>query len=176
MHRAVYPGSFNPVHLGHMHVILQASQIFDEVRVLIAVNPEKTYKVSAEDRKRLIESLLGTLPCHNVSVDISDRPLVEYYDRNGMDAVVRGIRDGNDLQYECAQREYNLRLQQPLNLRRNKTPLTYVFFAPNPKFQHLSSTYVRQFIQYCTPAQLVDLYERELHGTPAETLYNLYKE
>ena len=41
MSKAVYPGSFNPVHLGHMHVILQASRLFDEVRVLIAVNPEK---------------------------------------------------------------------------------------------------------------------------------------
>ena len=50
MSKAVYPGSFNPVHLGHMHVILQASRLFDEVRVLIAVNPEKTYRVSAEDR------------------------------------------------------------------------------------------------------------------------------
>ena len=68
-----------------------------------------------------------------------------------------------------AQSQYNLLL------RTGKKPLTYVYLAPAPKFQHLSSTYVRQFIQYCTPAQLVDLYERELHGFPAETLYNLYK-
>lgn len=170
MRRAVYPGSFNPVHLGHMHVILQASRLFDEVRVLIAVNPEKTYRVSAEDRKRLIESLLGTLPCHNVSVDISNRPLMEYYDRMDMDAVIRGVRNGAGLESERAQSQYNLLLHT------GKKPLTYVYLAPNPKFQHLSSTYVRQFIQYCTPAQLVDLYESVLRGSPAETLYNLYKE
>lgn len=170
MTRCVYPGSFNPVHLGHMHVILQASRIFDHVTVLVAVNPAKTYKVSAEDRKRLLESLVGTLPCHNVSVDISNRPLMEYYDKMDMDAVIRGVRNGADLESERAQSQYNLLL------RTGKKPLTYVYLAPNPKFQHLSSTYVRQFIQYCTPAQLVDLYERELHGSPAETLYNLYKE
>lgn len=170
MRRAVYPGSFNPVHLRHMHVILQASRLFDEVRVLIAVNPEKTYRVSAEDRRAILENLVGTLPCHNVSVDISNRPLMEYYDRMDMDAVIRGVRNGADLESERAQSQYNLLL------RTGKKPLTYVYFAPHPKFQHLSSTYVRQFIQYCTPAQLVDLYERELHGSPAETLYNLYKE
>lgn len=170
MTKCVYPGSFNPVHLGHMHVILQASRLFDEVRVLIAVNPEKTYRVSAENRKAILENLVGTLPCHNVSVDISDRPLMEYYDRMDMDAVIRGVRNGADLESERAQNQYNLLL------RTGKKPLTYVYLAPNPKFQHLSSTYVRQFIQYCTPAQLVDLYERVLHGSPAETLYNLYRE
>lgn len=170
MSKAVYPGSFNPVHLGHIHVILQASRLFDEVRVLIAVNPEKTYRVSAEDRKAIIENLVGTLPCHNVSVDISDRPLMEYYDRMDIDAVIRGVRNGTDLESERVQSQYNLLL------RTGKKPLTYVYLAPNPKFQHLSSTYVRQFIQYCTPAQLVNLYEGELHGYPAETLYNLYRE
>lgn len=80
MSKAVYPGSFNPAHLGHMHVILQASRLFDEVRVLIAVNPDKTYRVSAEDRRAILENLVGTLPCHNVAVDISNRPLMEYYD------------------------------------------------------------------------------------------------
>lgn len=176
MTRCVYPGSFNPVHQGHMHVILQASRIFGHVTVLVAVNPAKTYRVSPERRVALIEELLATLPCNNVDVDISDRPLVEYYDRKGMDAVVRGIRDGNDLQYECAQREYNLRLQQPLNLRQNKTPLTYVFFAPTPKFAHLSSTYVRQYIQYCTPAQLSDLYCSVLNLESASAIIKKYKE
>lgn len=170
MRRCVYPGSFNPVHLGHMHVILQASRLFDEVQVLIAVNPEKTYKVSAEDRRAILENLVGTLPCHNVSVVISDRPLMEYYDRMDMDAVIRGVRNGADLESERAQSQYNLLL------RTGKKPLTYVYLAPAPKYQHLSSTCVRQFIQYCTPAQLVNLYEGELHGSPAETLYNLYKE
>ena len=47
---AVYPGSFNPVHPGHLHVIRQAAELFDKVYVLVAENPEKSYKVPAEVR------------------------------------------------------------------------------------------------------------------------------
>lgn len=97
MRRAVYPGSFNPVHLGHMHIILQASRLFDEVRVLIAVNPEKTYKVSAEDRRAILENLVGTLPCHNVSVGVSERSSKDEYQKERYEALMAGLNKGRSI-------------------------------------------------------------------------------
>lgn len=176
MRRAVYPGSFNPVHLGHMHVILQASRLFDEVRVLIAVNPEKTYRVSAEDRRELILGMIEGFPWANkVKVDITDNTLMEYCGKKRIPVIVRGVRNGNDLEYERSQREYSMRLGNP------GFPVSYVYLAPDVSLDYLSSTYVRNFIKYCTPLQLGALYNSTLFGEvlpfgEASRMAELYKE
>ena len=75
---AVYPGSFNPVHPGHLHVIRQAAEVFDEVIVLVAENPEKTYKVPAEVRAHWIDEMTtGFQWKKNIVIDISSKSLVD---------------------------------------------------------------------------------------------------
>ena len=150
---AVYPGSFNPVHPGHLHVIRQAAEVFDEVIVLVAENPEKTYKVPAEVRAHWIDEM--TTGFHwkkNIVIDISSKSLVEYCKEHDVKFIVRGIRNGTDLEFERAQCEYNQVLSdEPANIN-------YVYFTPSKHVEHLSSTFVRQFVKYATFEKMVNLY------------------
>lgn len=175
-HVAVYPGSFNPFHPGHLHVVAQAALLFDKVTVLIATNPEKSYRVSPQERKELILHMVEDFVwAKNVAVDITDKPLMEYCNKKRIPTVVRGVRNGDDLEYERAQREYNMRLGQ------TDFPISYVYLAPDMAMQHLSSTYVRNFVKYCSPLQLCSLYNSTVLQTvlgykEAAEIIELYKE
>lgn len=176
MTRCVYPGSFNPVHPGHIHIMAQAALLFGNVTVLIAVNPEKVYKVGAEARKELILGMIEGFPWVNkVKVDITDNTLMEYCGKKRIPVIVRGVRNGNDLEYERSQREYAMRLGKP------GFPVSYVYLAPDVSLDYLSSTYVRNFIKYCTPLQLGVLYNSTLFGEvlpfgEVSQMAELYKE
>lgn len=156
---AVYPGSFDPVHPGHIHIMAQAALLFDKVVVLIAENPEKSYKVPAQERKKLILGMIGDFEwAKKVTVDITGTTLMAYCNVKHINTVVRGIRNGDDLEYECAQREYSMRLGLV------EFPVSYVYLAPDLSMRHFSSTYVRNFIAYCAPMQLCNLYNSTVLG------------
>ena len=176
MTKCIYPGSFNPVHPGHIHIMAQAALLFGSVTVLIAVNPEKVYRVAAETRRELILGMIEGFPwASKVKVDITDKTLMEYCGKKRIPVIVRGVRNGNDLEYERSQREYSMRLGNP------GFPVSYVYLAPDVSLDYLSSTYVRNFIRYCTPLQLGTLYNSTLFGEvlpfgEASRMAELYKE
>ncbi len=176
MTRCVYPGSFNPVHPGHIHIMAQAALLFDKVMVLIAVNPEKSYRVSPQERKELILSLIEDYAwAKKVKVDITDKTLMEYCDKKRIPVIIRGVRNGSDLEYERSQREFAMRLDSP------GFPVSYVYLAPDMSMDHFSSTYIRNFIKYCTPIQLCNLYncthmQDVLGYGTAKDIIKLYKE
>ena len=152
---AVYPGSFNPVHPGHLQVIQQAAQVFDEVVVLIADNPAKTYTVSHEKRAEFIRRFLtGFSWFSKVKIDYTDGSLVDYCAEHEIEFIVRGLRNGTDLEYEKTQYEYNMTLAV------EKCPaLTYVYFTTSVTANHLSSSAVKQFMKYATLDQFILLYQ-----------------
>lgn len=172
--KAVYPGSFNPVHPGHLHVIAEATKIFDKVIVLVANNPGKEYKVPARERAQLIEKLISDYKwADSVIVAISDGLLVNYCKKRNIHFVIRGIRNGEDFQNEQSQLEYNK------ILGRDAPQLSYVYLAS--PYPHFSSTAVRQFIRVANDVKDV----RELYYMSwfcrsskecAETLWRLYHE
>ncbi|MFP4011045.1 MAG: pantetheine-phosphate adenylyltransferase [Spirochaetaceae bacterium] len=98
MIRALFPGSFDPPTNGHMNIVRRAAGIFDAVSVVIAVNPNKHYTFSAEERYGMMEDLVSDVP--NVDVHLWDRLIVEFAERADAKVMIRGVRALDDFEYE----------------------------------------------------------------------------
>ncbi|MBF0283401.1 MAG: pantetheine-phosphate adenylyltransferase [Magnetococcales bacterium] len=105
---AVYPGSFDPVTLGHINIIQRGAALFDRLIVAVAVNLEKQTLFPEEDRLRLLRKSVETLP--NVEVDRLDGLLVDYVQRVKAGVVLRGVRAVSDFDYEFQMAAMNRRL------------------------------------------------------------------
>jgi len=95
---AVYAGSFDPVTRGHLEVIRRAARLFDHVRVVVAVNPDKAALFSLEERVAMLRGALSALV--NVSVDGTEGLVAEYAREIGASVLVRGFRDASDIEGE----------------------------------------------------------------------------
>jgi pantetheine-phosphate adenylyltransferase len=95
---AVYAGTFDPITSGHLSVVRQAARLFSHLRVLVAVNPEKSTLFSPEDRLEMIRQVVGVIP--NVSADRTLGLVVEYCREIGAAFLVRGIRGETDAGFE----------------------------------------------------------------------------
>lgn len=139
---ALYAGSFNPVHAGHIHVIETAKQIFgdDSVGILLADNPQKTYKVSKDKRSDWLWKSVGMRPYYvdGFVCDFCDEKLREIaYGEPTWEQIVliRGVRSGTDLETETPMAGYNY------NISHGKYP---TIFLPSPApLRDLSSSAVR---------------------------------
>lgn len=96
--RALFAGSFHPPTKGHISVIARASKLFDEVVVAVMVNPEKTYLMSAEQRRSMLEKCLTAYP--NVRVVAGSGLTAELAKQMHADVLLRGVRDSTDFEYE----------------------------------------------------------------------------
>lgn len=98
MTSAVFPGSFDPPTNGHLSIIKRASELFDRIDVVIAVNAGKTYLFSQEERFDMMSELIKPYP--NVSLHICNELIVNYARKTGAKVLLRGIRNTNDFAYE----------------------------------------------------------------------------
>ena len=94
---AIYPGSFDPITNGHLDVLNRALKIFDKVIVLVAVNPKKKSRFSAEERVAMIKEAVNN---PNVEVDAPSGLTVEYAKEHGATHLIRGLRAVTDFEYE----------------------------------------------------------------------------
>ncbi len=94
---AIYPGSFDPITNGHLDVLNRACKIFDKVIVLVAVNPKKKSRFSAEERVAMIKEAVDN---PNVEVDSFSGLTVEYARSHGATHLIRGLRAVTDFEYE----------------------------------------------------------------------------
>ena len=95
--KACYPGTFDPITNGHLDIIERASRLFDEVVVLIMVNPRKTCLFNSEERKQMvIDSLKSIGNPENVTVMIGSGLTVEFARKIGAAVIIRGIRAVSD--------------------------------------------------------------------------------
>lgn len=109
MRRAIYPGTFDPLTNGHLDIISRACSLFDEVIVAILINPGKQPFFPLDERIALIEEVV--LPIHPmVRVTSFSGLLMDYADRVGAKAVVRGVRSTKDYEYELPMVLMNRRL------------------------------------------------------------------
>lgn len=95
---AIYPGSFDPITNGHLDVLKRALEVFDKVIVLVAVNPDKASRFSAEERVAMIKE--ATAEFNNVEVDYTTGLTVEYAKSHNAKHLIRGLRAVTDFEYE----------------------------------------------------------------------------
>lgn len=138
MASAIYPGSFDPITLGHLDIIERAAEKFDHLIVSVIVNRNKTPLFSTEERVNMIKEAVKHIP--NVSVDCCDDLLVNYAKKRNVGTVVRGLRAVTDFEYELQMAQTNSKL--------SNDEVDTVFLTTDLKYAYLSSTTVREVASY----------------------------
>ena len=149
---AIYPGSFDPVTLGHLNVIKRAGQAFDKVIVCVMVNSEKNGGLfTPDERVDMLRRTTRHLP--NVEIDQSNELVADYARRKGARVLVKGLRAVSDFEKEVQMAIINRKLYHNLD----------TFFIPSSeKYTYLSSTIVKEMARY--GADLTDFVPREIIG------------
>ena len=133
LRRAVCPGSYDPVTNGHLDVVRRAAELFDEVVVAVLTNPAKRPLFGLAERLEMLTGSLGGLPGVRVEA-VHDGLLVDFCAGIGAQAVVKGLRGGTDFAYELPMALMN----------RHLTGLETVFLPGEPRFEHVSSSLVKE--------------------------------
>ncbi|MCI8869011.1 MAG: pantetheine-phosphate adenylyltransferase [Lawsonibacter sp.] len=149
MNTAIYPGSFDPVTLGHLNIIKRASVCFDRLVVCVMVNSAKRGLFRPEERVELLRRCTQSLP--NVEIDRSDELLAAYARRRGARVVVKGLRAVSDYEQEVQMAVINRKLNPDLET---------MFLASSDKYTYLSSTIVKEMARY--GADLGEFLPREI--------------
>ncbi len=155
MRIAVYPGSFDPITIGHIDIINRATKIFDKVIVLVAKNPSKKYRNSLEDRILMIKD--ATKDIKNVEVDSDDGLTVNYAKKIGATALIRGLRVAGDFEYEWQLASANEFIDPNIEI---------IFFIAHKKTSFISSSTINEMydngvdISELVPNIVVDVYKK----------------
>lgn len=137
MRVAIYPGSFDPVTMGHMDIIIRASKLFDKVIVATLVNKDKSTLFTADERVNLLEkSLVGF---KNIEVANFDGLLVDYAKKIKATTIIRGLRAVTDFEYE---------LQLALVNKKLCKDIETVFLTTSPENIYISSSMVKQIASF----------------------------
>ena len=150
---AIYPGSFDPVTLGHLNIIKRAAVCFDKLIVCVMVNSEKVNRglFTPEERVELIRRVVAKLP--NVEADCSSTLIAEYARQNRACTLVKGLRAVSDYENE---------LQMALINRKLNPRLETMFLPSSAKYTYVSSSMVKEMARY--GAELSDFVPREIIG------------
>ena len=133
MVKAVFAGSFDPPTFGHLNIIERAQKLFPEIHVVIAVNKNKNYCFSGEERLDVIQQLVSRW--NNVSVHLWDSLIVDYAKKIKADVLIRGVRNDNDFLYEFDLAMMNKSLNPQIET---------LFLVPDPKFFVLRSSSIKE--------------------------------
>lgn len=137
MKTAIYPGSFDPVTLGHLNIIKRSAQCFDKLIVCVMVNSEKTGVFSPQERVDFLQRVTAKFP--NVVIDFSDELLADYAKKQHARVVVKGLRAVSDYEHEVQMAVINRKLNPRLET---------MFLASSDKYTYLSSTIVKEVASY----------------------------
>lgn len=132
MRRAIYPGSFDPITMGHLDIIERSAKLFDEVVVALLLNIDKQPMFTPEER---VEMIRDVVPSANVRVGTFEGLLVHYAVQQQAQFVVRGIRAISDYEYE---------LQMALMNRRLEPSVETVFLMAGEEYSYISSRLIKE--------------------------------
>jgi pantetheine-phosphate adenylyltransferase len=155
---AVYPGSFDPIHNGHLDIIERCRPLFDEVVVAVLRNEGKQPLFTVEERIESIREMVGA----DVRVESFSGLLVDFMDQVGGRAVVRGLRAVSDFEYE---------FQMALMNRRLNPRVETVFMMPKEDYIYLSSRLVKEVFSFggdlrgLVPESVIARLERRIRPT-----------
>ncbi len=134
---AIYPGTFDPITLGHVDIIERGSKLFDHVIVTLAINKSKKPLFNADERIKMIEDAVRHLP--NVSVETFSGLLVNFAAQKNACVILRGLRAISDFEYEFQMALMNQHLDDQI---------TTLFMMPNEKYTYLNSTIVKDVANF----------------------------
>ena len=132
MKRIIYPGTFDPIHYGHLDIVKRAAKLFDELVLVVAVNKEKNPLFNNDERIHLIQECIANL--NNVRVSSFSGLVIDYANKEEAVAIIRGLRHVSDFEFEfqMAMMNYNL-----------NSKITSMFMMPDEKYIHLNSTVIK---------------------------------
>lgn len=133
MGKAIYPGSFDPVTLGHLDIISRSAKIFDEIIVGVLINSSKSPLFSVEERVNMLKEVCKDIP--NVVIKSFDGFLVEFAKEQEAKSIIRGLRAITDFEYE---------LQMAQTNRVLSTNVDTLFLTTSVPYSYLSSSIVRE--------------------------------
>ena len=156
MKRAIYPGSFDPLTLGHLDMIKRSAKIVDELVIGVLNNSAKNSLFSLDERVSMIKEMTESMP--NVTVASFDGLLVDYMKELNATIIVRGLRAVTDFEYELQIAQTN-HVENP--------EVETIFLTTSLQYCYLSSTIVKEFASYggdiskFVPARFIDrIYEK----------------
>ena len=156
----VYPGSFDPVTIGHLDIIQRAEKLFDKLIVAVMVNPDKNYTFTMEERVELLKR--ATEGMDKVEITSFDGLLAEYAKMCSATAIVKGLRALSDFEYE---------FQMAMTNRKLNPELETVFLTTSAENMFLSSSMVRQIARFggdispFVPSALAEYIQNRLRRT-----------
>ena len=132
MRKILYPGTFDPIHNGHIDIASRAAELFDQLEFVVAVNPDKKTLFPTNKRIDLIKESVREK--ENIKVNFFKGLVVDYASSQGHSAIIRGLRHVSDFEFEFQMAMMNFHL--------NKN-ITSLFMMPDEKYIHLNSSVVK---------------------------------
>ena len=132
---AMYPGTFDPLTLGHEEIINRAAKISDNLLVAVAVNSSKTTMFDLQDRLKLVEII--TSQYSNVTFGSYEGLTVDFANANNIDVIIRGARNSTDFNYESQIAQMNNTMDNALES---------IFFIASDPYKSITSSLVREVI------------------------------
>ena len=137
MKRAIFPGSFDPITMGHVDIIKRSLPLLDELIIAIGVNSTKKYMFSLEQRKAFIEATFADEP--KIKVDTYSGLTVDYCESIDAKFILRGLRNPADFEFEKTVTQVNRRLSNNIET---------IFLLTSSETSFISSSIVREVIQF----------------------------
>ena len=144
--KAIYPGSFDPLTIGHLDIIKRMNDMYDEVIVAILINEEKKHFFTLEEREEMILKEIENYKLDKVTVMTFDGLLVNFAKKVGSKIVVRGLRAVTDYEYETKIAQFNSSLYPGLET---------VFLLSDPRYSYISSSGVREVAHFRDKKEIV---------------------
>jgi pantetheine-phosphate adenylyltransferase len=154
MLKAAFPGSFDPPTSGHINIIRRASELFEELTVVVAENRQKKYLFSSEERASMINELVKDR--ENVSVMICDTLIVDFLRKKGIKVLIRGVRGLEDFSYEFELSMMNKTLDPGIET---------IFMTTDPEYFVIRSSSIKELASF----------KGDLHGMVPPTVAEALK-
>jgi len=135
--RAIYPGTFDPVTVGHLDIMKRACKMFDKVVVAVAISASKNPMFTPEQRIEMLEAATKDLP--NIKIIGFDNLLVDLSDKLDANVIIRGLRAVSDFEYEIQMGYANSSLKKELET---------IFLMPSLEYSYVSSSVVRSILPF----------------------------
>ena len=136
MRKIIYPGTFDPIHNGHIDIATRAAKLFDVLEFVVAINVEKNPLFSIEERLALITD--STKHINNIKVNQFTGLVVDYAKNSDSIAIIRGLRHVSDFEFEFQMAMMNFHLNPDI---------ASLFMMPDEKYIHLNSTVVKDVVK-----------------------------